>query len=47
MDAALDLVWSQSYGAITIDDICKKAEVKKPTLESQIASLSNKFKVRP
>ena len=29
MDAALDLVWSQSYGAITIDDICKKAEVKK------------------
>jgi TetR/AcrR family transcriptional repressor of nem operon len=29
MDAALELVWSQSYGAITIDDICKKAEVKK------------------
>jgi TetR/AcrR family transcriptional repressor of nem operon len=29
MDAALDLVWSQSYGAVTIDDICKKAEVKK------------------
>ena len=29
MDAALELVWSQSYGAVTIDDICKKAEVKK------------------
>lgn len=29
MDAALSLVWEQSYGAITIDDICKKAEVKK------------------
>jgi TetR/AcrR family transcriptional repressor of nem operon len=29
MDAALDLVWSQSYGAVTIDDICKRAEVKK------------------
>jgi len=25
----------------------KKAEVNKPSLESQIASLSNKFKVRP
>lgn len=29
MDAALELVWSQSYGAVTIDDICKKADVKK------------------
>lgn len=29
MDAALDLVWSQSYGSVTIDDICKRAEVKK------------------
>lgn len=29
MDAALELVWSQSYGAVTIDDICKRAEVKK------------------
>ena len=29
MDAALELVWTQSYGAVTIDDICKKAEVKK------------------
>lgn len=29
MDAALELIWTQSYGAVTIDDICKKAEVKK------------------
>ncbi len=29
MDAALELIWSQSYGAVTIDDICKRAEVKK------------------
>jgi TetR/AcrR family transcriptional repressor of nem operon len=27
--AALDLMWEESYGAITIDDICKRAEVKK------------------
>ena len=29
MDAALDLIWEESYGAVTIDDICNKAEVKK------------------
>jgi TetR/AcrR family transcriptional repressor of nem operon len=29
MDAALDLMWEESYGAVTIDDICKRAEVKK------------------
>src|SRR3954470_13507873 len=29
MDAALDLIWEQSYGAVTIDDICKRAGVKK------------------
>jgi TetR/AcrR family transcriptional repressor of nem operon len=29
MKAALDLIWEESYGAITIDDICKRAEVKK------------------
>lgn len=29
MDAALELIWSQSYGAVTIDDICKQAAVKK------------------
>jgi TetR/AcrR family transcriptional regulator, transcriptional repressor for nem operon len=27
--AALDLMWEESYGAITIDDICKRADVKK------------------
>src|SRR5829696_3802869 len=29
MQAALDLMWEESYGAVTIDDICKRAEVKK------------------
>jgi TetR/AcrR family transcriptional repressor of nem operon len=29
MDAALDLIWEESYGGVTIDDICKKADVKK------------------
>jgi TetR/AcrR family transcriptional repressor of nem operon len=28
-DAALDLMWEESYGAVTIDDICKRADVKK------------------
>lgn len=29
MDAAFELVWTQSYGAVTIEDICRKAGVKK------------------
>ena len=29
MKAALDLMWEESYGSVTIDDICKRAEVKK------------------
>ncbi len=28
-DAALALIWEESYGAVTIDDICKRADVKK------------------
>ena len=27
--AALDLMWEESYGAVSIDDICKRAGVKK------------------
>jgi len=27
--AALDLMWEESYGAVTIDDICRRADVKK------------------
>jgi TetR/AcrR family transcriptional repressor of nem operon len=27
--AAVDLLWEESYGAVTIDDICKRADVKK------------------
>jgi TetR/AcrR family transcriptional repressor of nem operon len=29
MDAALELMWEESYGAVTIDDICQRADVKK------------------
>ena len=29
MDAALDLIWEESYGAVTIDDICNRSKVKK------------------
>ncbi len=29
MDAAIELIWEESYGAVTIDDICKRADVKK------------------
>ncbi|HZZ58798.1 MAG TPA: TetR/AcrR family transcriptional regulator [Opitutaceae bacterium] len=29
MTAALDLVWEESYGAVTIDNICQRAGVKK------------------
>ena len=29
MTAALELMWQESYGAVTIDDICQKAGVKK------------------
>lgn len=29
MDAALKLMWEESYGAVSIDDICKRADVKK------------------
>lgn len=29
MAAALDLIWEESYGSVTIDDICKRADVRK------------------
>lgn len=29
MAAAIDLIWEESYGTVTIDDICKRAGVKK------------------
>jgi TetR/AcrR family transcriptional regulator, transcriptional repressor for nem operon len=29
MDAALALMWEESYGSVTIDDICRRANVKK------------------
>jgi len=29
MDAALDLIWEESYGGTSVDDICNRAKVKK------------------
>lgn len=29
LDAALDLIWERSYGVVTVDAICQKADVKK------------------
>ncbi len=29
MEAALELMWEESYGSVTIDHICQRAEVKK------------------
>lgn len=29
LEAAMDLVWTRSYGAVTVDDICERAGVKK------------------
>jgi TetR/AcrR family transcriptional repressor of nem operon len=29
MAAAIDLIWQESYGSVTIDDICKRADVRK------------------
>jgi len=29
MDAAIDLMWEESYGSVTIDHICQRANVKK------------------
>ena len=29
IDTALELIWTHSYGSVSVDDICKAAEVKK------------------
>ncbi|WED66198.1 TetR/AcrR family transcriptional regulator [Synoicihabitans lomoniglobus] len=29
MDAALSLMWEESYGAMSVDDICRRADVRK------------------
>ena len=29
MDAALSLMWEESYGAVSVDDICRRADVRK------------------
>src|SRR3954471_16698927 len=29
LDATIDLIWQNSYGAVTVDNICERAGVKK------------------
>src|SRR5436190_2437270 len=29
LDATIDLIWQHSYGAVTVDNICERAGVKK------------------
>src|SRR5688572_1233837 len=29
LEAAMDLIWTRSYGAVSVDDICERAGVKK------------------
>ena len=29
LEAAIDLIWKSSYGAVSVDDICAKAGVNK------------------
>lgn len=51
-DTAIDLIWTSSYGAVSVDDICKSADVKKgsfyhyfPSKESlAIAAMDEYFK---
>src|SRR3954462_2024933 len=40
MNAALELIWAESYGAVTIDDICQRAGVKKGSFYYFFASKS-------
>lgn len=41
MDAALGLMWEESYGAVSIDDICRRAKVKKGSFYYFFASKSD------
>ena len=29
LQVAFDLIWEQSYGSVSVDDICARAKVKK------------------
>ena len=40
MSAVLELMWEESYGAVTIDDICQRAVVKKGSFYHFFASKS-------
>ncbi|MBS0657841.1 MAG: TetR/AcrR family transcriptional regulator [Verrucomicrobia bacterium] len=52
MQAAIDLIWEESYGGVTIDDICKRAGVKKGSFyyffqskaDLAVAALENMWK---
>src|SRR4051794_34459197 len=40
MNAALELIWEQSYGTTSVDAICEKAQVKKGSFYHFFASKS-------
>ncbi|WP_221029131.1 TetR/AcrR family transcriptional regulator [Actomonas aquatica] len=40
MDAALSLMWEESYGAVSVDDICRKADVRKGSFYYYFSSKS-------
>lgn len=40
MDAALSLMWEESYGAVSVDDICRRADVRKGSFYYYFASKS-------
>jgi TetR/AcrR family transcriptional repressor of nem operon len=54
MDAALALIWEESYGSVTIDDICTRADVKKGSFyyyydskaDLAVAALENLWKTQ-
>lgn len=40
LDAALEMIWTQSYGGVSVDDICAKAEAKKGSFYHYFSSKS-------
>lgn len=40
LEAALEMIWTQSYGGVSVDDICAKAEAKKGSFYHYFSSKS-------
>ena len=41
LEAAIDLIWTRSYGAVSVDDICEKADVNKGSIYYAFKSKSD------